>query len=168
MRGGCSAMATDTAHVFAHLGQPPYRLVSIDRRVFRPTPDAPGRPGATCDHCGTAIVETFTLTSADGHTFHVGNVCIAKSGDRGLYSITRKALLAAQREARHVTASQRFAVMREMLLDSATRDRLAARDHPMRWGQDRGLTMLDWATWMLAHAGDKGRGEVWRVLRSVA
>lgn len=135
------------------------------------------RPGALCNHCGTPIVECFYFRSADGKEFHVGNVCVVKSGDRGLIDIVKQVAGKAEREKRAAKAVETLAWLRTKLQEPAVRELLAAEEHPyaaadreklarseFRAGFFATKTRLDWAEWMVANAGARGRGEVARYL----
>lgn len=64
---------------------------------------------------------------------------------------------AARREAKAQEIQARIAAAREVLGRDDVRAALAAQPHPQPWGRDKGLTLLDWAAWMMANAGTSGR-----------
>ena len=141
------------SHVFAHLGAPPYRFLEY-RRL---------RPCGSCDHCATAIVEAFYFRSADGREFKVGNVCVGKSGDRGLIDLAHRELLRVRRAAAAAKAVERKARLDAALADPATRTTLATKPHPRGFVDRRTgapLTLLEYVEWMARHAGDTGRKAV--------
>jgi len=78
--------ASAPVHVFERTqGHPgPYRVIGYADRVYQACQGAPIQPGASCEHCGTAIRHTYTIRAADGFTFVVGSDCVAKTGDAGL------------------------------------------------------------------------------------
>jgi hypothetical protein len=76
---------THAVHPFTKsgLGLPPFRVVAMSNERI-PNGDGTFRCGATCDHCGTGIVETYHVVSADGKASKVGNVCVEKTADADL------------------------------------------------------------------------------------
>ena len=50
----------------AGLGQAPYRLVDVVKRVYQACEGAPVLPGSSCDYCGTGIMFEYWLASKDG------------------------------------------------------------------------------------------------------
>lgn len=156
--GGAAPTAPTKRHVFEHLGPAPYKFLSMETRIYKAAPEAPAQPGSSCDHCGTAIVYVFWLKAADGKVFKVGSICIGKSGDAGL----RRVVSDVERKARAAKAVDRRVRIEAALADPETRAKLAAKPHPMGWS---GKTLLDWATWMHAHAGNAGHERIERALK---
>lgn len=85
------------------LGKAPFRVVGFDVRKHQPCPEAPAQPGATCDACGTGIMNVYTIASADGRRFVVGCDCVAKTYDRVLIADVK----ARQAEARALARETR-------------------------------------------------------------
>ncbi|HWN84097.1 MAG TPA: hypothetical protein VNN99_03065 [Vicinamibacterales bacterium] len=69
-----------TMHPFeeAGFGRAPYALDGVTRNWFTAGPGDPGKPGGSCDYCGTGIAYEYWVRSADGRRFKVGCDCIAK------------------------------------------------------------------------------------------
>jgi hypothetical protein len=128
--------ASTPVHVFERTqGHPgPYRVIGYADRTYQACQGAPIQPGASCDHCGTAIRHTYTIKASDGYTFVVGCDCVAKTGDAGLIKEI-KALQterrAAAREARNAlrvegraaqarAAAETFLAARPELADALT------------------------------------------------
>jgi hypothetical protein len=160
--------ATEYSHPFerAGLGAAPYRLVGIREAVFVAHPGAPARPGASCDYCGTAIVDVFVLASADGREFKVGCDCVEKAsskGDRVLTDVQKRARDLRRERAAAKADAKISAAIAALIFDDATRARVEAQPHPRGFVDretGRSLTLLDWAAWMLTNAGRSGRLEV--------
>lgn len=141
------------AHIFeaAGLGRAPFRVVGHDRLVCAAAAGGPARPGGSCDYCGTAIVDAYLISSADGARFKVGSDCVEKTGDRGMRLAVRR--LARERDA--TRADERIEAARARIQEVA--GTLRSQPHPRAWAAARGLTRLDWAEWMLENAGRAGR-----------
>lgn len=154
---------TDTfQHKFeiSGLGVAPFKCVGVVEKRYKPHPDAPSLPGASCDYCGTGIVECCIIRDRNGKQFIVGNECVLKTDDSGLINLTKQAVNKFRREARHQREAVRIAAGRELLERPEVREKLSAQPHPMfRTG-----TLLDWAVWMMRNAGNSGRIDVCRVL----
>jgi hypothetical protein len=140
-------------HAFeeAGLGKAPFRFVAIERR-----------PGG-CHYCGTAIYEHCIIVSADEKVFAVGTTCVYKTGDRGLVDTVKRAAREAKREAQYERDLKRIQDARAALSEVA--DVLAAHPHPYGFA---GATLLDWAKWMLANAGNSGRLKAARAIERAA
>lgn len=90
-------------HLFEQrgLGKAPFECVSyVDVGSVR--------AGVTCQYCGTAIRNVYTVRDALRATFVVGCECIRKTGDKGL----RKAITEAEREKRRAKAAAKEAARR--------------------------------------------------------
>lgn len=169
-----AAAETTATHIHpferAGLGAAPYRLDGYRESRLVVAPGEPSRPGASCDYCGTAIVDTFILLSADGRTFKVGSDCVHKTTSKGariLSDVERKV-----REIRNEKAQARLdakaSAASELLAREDVRATLAAEPHPLAWRAEKGATLLEWAEWMMQHAGRKGRAEVAAVVAARA
>lgn len=147
------------------LGKAPFRFIGCEERRgpillnseggVETWAGSPGQPMGTCAHCGTGIAVCCTIQSADGKQFVVGNVCVAKTGDKGLINVTRKAINARLADARRAKAQARFVWIKENL--ERARPALEKLPHP---GGFSGKTAYDWAVWMAKNAGDAGRKDV--------
>lgn len=86
-------------------GHAPYSCLGHTTMIYRAAPDAPAQPGTTCDYCGTAIMEVFSVRSSDGVKFKVGSDCIRKvyaAFDATIPADFRAAFLEAERAKRAV------------------------------------------------------------------
>lgn len=106
-------VAPETIHIFerAGLGKAPFRCVGSYESIYKPHPDAPARPGTSCDYCGTGIMSVFEIRGADGLTFKVGCECVRKTDDAGLRKVVDAIIKKARREhetARIATALEAF------------------------------------------------------------
>lgn len=164
-------MTTDTTvHVFqkSGLGRAPFRFIGCEeRRGPLRLPDgstigSPGQPMGTCAHCGTGIAVCCTIESADGKRFIVGNVCVNKTGDKGLINVTRKAINTRLADARRAKAQARFVWIKENL--ERAKAALERQPHPNGFA---GKTAYEWAVWMFKNAGDAGRKTVEAHMRAV-
>lgn len=159
---------TDAAakiHAFERvgLGLAPFRLVDVQIRKYQACPGAPIQPGGCCAYCMTGIMECCVIESADGKRFIVGNVCVGKTGDKGLVNPTKIALARLRRENSHARDDARIAEAAEALKDDAVRANLDAKPHPRAFG---GLTLLSWVLWMLDHAGRAGKVKAARAVEA--
>lgn len=113
-------------HAFekAGLGKAPYRAIGFSEAKFQACHGAPIQCGASCDYCGTGIMNVYHVESSDGKTFKVGCECVTKTGDESLMMGTRAELRAWKREqhnaawrkerdAKKAQASLAFAVILE-------------------------------------------------------
>lgn len=161
-------MAGDTVHVFerAGLGKAPFRVVGFERRTYQACPGAPVQVGGSCDYCSTGIIETYLIRGADGSRFKVGNVCVGKTGDKGLISEAKRAAARVKTAARHEREDARIAAAREALPGAWAE--LEKTPHPHGWHAKQGKTLADWVEWMLAHAGRAGATKAARVVEKAA
>ncbi len=83
----------------AGLGKAPFRVVGFSVRKYQACYGAPIQPGASCDYCGTGIMNVYTIASSDERRFVVGCDCVAKTGDAGLRKQVRDAVRAHRDEA---------------------------------------------------------------------
>lgn len=173
-------------HPFAQagLGVAPFRCIGVEYRVgpvksvmdFGNGPvqvevGSPGQPMGTCAYCGQGIAECCVIQDGNGKTFIVGNQCVEKAyRDYGFVTPDaklereRKAALRAARAERERTVSAELSWRLEN--DAELVATLTAQPHPMGFKNRSGgpLTMLDWAKWMMAHAGAAGRTKVRRAI----
>ena len=77
---------TDQLHVFerAGLGKAPFKFFKYTEETYQACHGAPIQPGGCCDYCGTGIIRTCWIKSADGKEFKVGADCVLRVGDAGL------------------------------------------------------------------------------------
>jgi hypothetical protein len=159
----------------AGLGKAPYVFLGVEKRVYCACQGAPAQPGSTCDYCGTGIMLLYWLRSAVGREFKVGCDCILKTNsDRALRVAVENAKQQHDREMREARAEKkriadlaRINAAKERLSEIA--EKLRAEPHPMAASGPffAGKTRLDWAEWMLEHAGMSGRLSVARAIESL-
>lgn len=154
---GKNCAAVGRVHVFAHLGEAPYRFVGYAREVFVACQGAPVQPGGSCDHCGTAIMDVFRFVSADGRWFKVGSSCVEKAGDAGL----RQQIDATVRKIKRERQVERDAVkaLEARAMFAANKALFATKPHPRGYTDyetGAALTMADQIEWLLDHSGAKG------------
>ena len=148
----------DSIHKFeaAGLGKAPYRFVGMSQKIFK----APGitKPGGCCDYCSTAIANCFHLVSSDGKEFVVGSECIKKVGDAGLMQAVKQ----AESKKRHARDAAKYVEIKAKLEIIVTNNlnALANKPHPSA----QGLTLLDYAQFMLTNAGQAGTMKLYRML----
>lgn len=156
----------------AGLGKAPFRIMGHEEKRGPIdlgnglTVGSPGQPMGTCDFCGTGIVDCFRIASSDGKTFIVGSVCVEKTGDKGLMKIVKSEISRKQTAQRHAREAEKIIVLQAKLADPVIRESLSAVDHPLRWRQAQGDTLLDWAEWMMANSGNSGKMAVFRALKT--
>lgn len=150
----------DTVHPFerAGLGKAPFRFIGMTESKFQAAPGEPVRAGSTCDYCPSAIMMVYRIKSADGREFKVGCECVRKV-DAKLAKAVDAATRAHKRAKREAEAKDVEQLLHTVLACQANRDKLAAPPHPVTFMAANGKTLLDWADWMLARAGAKGRKE---------
>lgn len=166
-----------TIHPFeaAGLGHAPFRFVAVEHRVGPINlggghfVGAPGQPMGTCDYCGTGIADCCIIRSADGKQFIVGSTCVAKVESKGsrLLTETQRAVREMKKVAQAEKDTARIVKTRALLTSDAVRAALVARPHINAHMAGKGLTLLDWAEWMLVNAGTSGRLDVCRVVEKV-
>ncbi|MDD5301541.1 MAG: hypothetical protein PHS14_00415 [Elusimicrobia bacterium] len=164
-------MTTDTKiHLFerAGLGRAPFKLVDIVIRVG-PYPlgngsyvGAPGQPVGSCKYCGEGIATCCVIEDADGRRFDVGNICVYKHGDVGLVAKTKKLIAKKNTEARHAREVKKIDWATAKLPEVV--GRWKADPHPYKDMAERGRTLWDWAQWMMANAGNRGKLQVAKLL----
>lgn len=172
-------MKTANDHPFerAGLGRAPFTFDGTEHVVFQAIPGDPSCPlqvGGSCDYCGTGISDFYWVKSADGRRFKVGCDCAAKIaktyGDRVLGDIKRAAN-AIKRERKAERDLARIQRNVRLLQRASVRRVLRAQSHPYGYTDrrtGRALTGLDFAVWMLRHAGTSGRVRTCRVIEKVA
>lgn len=169
--------ASEPVHVFekAGLGRAPFRFVGIERRVgplrtanadgTETIVGAPGQPMGACQYCYTGIAECCVIQDADGKTFIVGNVCVGKTGDRGLIDRVKKAINRERRDAKHKREHRRIEAAKKTLAERAdVRASFAAEPHRAIPSK----TALDYIDWMFRNAGNAGQIRVARMIEKRA
>jgi hypothetical protein len=70
-----------TIHPFeaAGLGLAPFRYVRFYQAKYQACQGAPIQPGASCDYCGTGIMNVYVINSSDGKEFKTGCDCVYKT-----------------------------------------------------------------------------------------
>lgn len=146
-------------HVFeqAGLGKAPFRYGGCSREVYVACPGAPVQPGGCCDYCGNGIMYEFHLEGADGKRFKVGSECIMKAGDGGLKRVVKEEIARMNRAKAAEKRALDHGWLLNLLSHPEVADVLAAKPHPLDWAKAKGLTLLDWATWMACNGG----GSAW-------
>lgn len=157
----------------AGLGTAPFRVIGVECRTgpIRTTDPvtgitteigSPGQPMGCCQYCYQGISECWLVRSSDGKVFTVGCDCVRKTSDPGLKRgmAPLKTKLRKEREAARIERA-------ELLIeDPAVRARLAEEPSPN--ARRPGDTALEWASWMLLHAGNSGKLRACRLLEEVA
>jgi hypothetical protein len=152
------------AHKFetAGLGIAPFRLVRVEMRWFS-IPGIPGskKPGSSCMFCGHPIAECCFLRDANGKEFHVGNECIKKAGDAGLYDTVKKELRRMKNQAEADAAAATFREGRDILARADVRASLSNSASSQfvlcRQGQDNGRLLRVLAAQLpTRHSGKHG------------
>src|SRR5262245_58776822 len=121
------------------LGRAPFRVVGFEVRKFQACPEAPAQPGATCDACGTGIMNVNKIASSDGRTFVVGCDCVTKTYDRRLIADVKAVQAEARAKARETRraareagyASARAQRVAEFLAGNAELAEALTIDHPI-------------------------------------
>jgi len=151
----------EATHHMPHLPPTPWRFIGY-RELIHVVPGAAPRAGGTCDHCSTGIRDSFWFRGSDGVAFKVGSTCVVKIA--AIAGTNSRAISQAEREIREVrnaksrarAAAKRATQRTEgTRLLWATRKASRALPHPRTWGADQGLTLANWAAWMLRHGGSR-------------
>ena len=124
------------------------------------------KPGGSCDYCGNYIVAFCWIQDANGKKFKVGSTCAKKTGDRGLYDPIKREINRERVEKARVRNQARIDDVRKTITRNDVQTALASQPHPEA---DRNTyfadkTLLDWAIWMLDHAGMSGSMKVVRLV----
>jgi hypothetical protein len=152
------------------LGKAPFRCIGMDENWYVACQGAPRQPGGTCDHCMTGIAYQFRIRSADGKEFVVGSECVMKLEREDNCSPDDLAMVRkvknlmepierAKRDAAKAREQARIDEFKSNLKDDAFRARLAAYPSPTRPDRE---SALEWAEWMMVHAGHAGSLKVVR------
>lgn len=172
--------ARDIMHPFerAGLGVAPFRFAGLVESVIKVGDDV--KPAGTCQFCFTGIRYCAQIVSADGKRFVIGCDCLLTQlgkasntahklslADRTLVAKVKAAQNKITRDARHANEAKHIDAAKALLATDDVRAKLAAIPHPLKWQADKGATRLDWATWMMAHAGNTGRMQVARFLKTL-
>lgn len=173
MKNGESTKVMTHKFENAGLGMAPFRYVGMTREIYQAIPGdptCPVQPGTTCDYCSTAISFAFWCVSADGRRFKVGCDCIAKHGDAGLKKLIAKDVRDHNLEVRHARENKKIDAAKELLARDDVKAALSAAPHPYKFvdrTSGRALSLLDWADWMMARAGNTGRIKVLKAIQAV-
>lgn len=149
----------------AGLGRAPFYYIGSETKTFVPAPGEMPRAGSSCDYCSTsiAIVHWIQGSAPGDKRFKVGSDCVEKMGGAGLRVAVESAERKMAREKRRLRARAVADDVRDSLARPDVRAALASQPHPKGFrNRDTGapLTLLDWAEWMLANAGTRGRAAV--------
>jgi hypothetical protein len=153
------------------LGTAPFRFVDVfEKRGPIPTADGkamvgyPGQPMGVCAHCHTGIAECCVIADVTGKTFIVGNVCVYKTGDKGIVDPVKRALNKKLCEKRHKKEAERIDNAKALFTNEALQTNLSNKPHPYKELADKGLKLIDYVKWMFANAGNKGKIEACKVV----
>ena len=174
-------MDAATSHPFAHLGPAPYRVIGVQTTQDREAAASHARGqgltyttnmcGGSCDHCGTAIWDVYTIEAANGCRFKVGSTCVEKAAreaaDKTLLTDHAKAARKAARGKRAAKADKVQAELTALLADESVRSVLAAIPSAEEWRAARGETLLTRCDWMAANAGATGRAATVKAIKAV-
>lgn len=170
-----SATTMTGVHPFQQsgLGTAPFFYVGMNEIVLR-HPDGSTQAAGTCDHCGACIRYAFSIRSTDGKISKVGSDCICKLNrddnrfidkvEAEVRKLKRAASQAANKKRKEQGYARTQAMYARITSDESVRETLASHPHPRAF---EGLTLLDWATWMMKNAGLRGMLEVCRVVDKI-
>lgn len=165
-------MSTELIHVFEErgLGKAPFKFIDVITKVgpyllkreggVEHYVGAPGQPVGSCQFCGNTIANCCVIQDANGKTFEVGSDCVFKVAinDKTMVSAVRKAVNLKAKETRHERERARIAWAAVNI--GRVKDSWRQKLHPYKSMADDGKSLWDWASWMLANAGNKGKLEV--------
>jgi hypothetical protein len=168
-------MAAEYTHPLSKLAPAPYTFAGLetteDRVALNRYREANGfvyttnMCGGSCDLCGQAIWNVYRFKGSDGTEFKLGSECMKKA------QIPAKLLTAAQAETKKRAAAKRKAkaeVARKARQDAnradferlvenlpglveAAREGLSGQPHPSAYFAEQGLTLADYADWVIEH-----------------
>lgn len=164
-------MTDEIIHAFerAGLGKAPFRFIDVEMRWFVACPGAPKVPGSSCDYCGHGIAETCIIEDVTGKRFKVGNVCVGKTGDRGLINLAKEAINKIKREAKAIKDDARIAAAKFLYETTPSiRETLSTYPHPHEIMAGRGLRRADYVDWMLKNAGTSGQITAAKIIEEAA
>ena len=171
---------TEIEHPFerAQLGRAPFVIDGFETLpdVIRWTCPESGltletKGGTSCDYCGTGIKVVVWIRGACGTRFKVGTDCACRAaGDAGDHRMERKvAALEKKRAAalRNARNDAKLANLDRLLADDEVIARLRALPHPSPWAARKGLTMADYAAFIVDNAGVSGKVKLEREIRKI-
>lgn len=146
----------------AGLGKAPFRMLGMFESRCSGQPNAngvsvgfAGQPAGTCDFCGTGIANCFQIQSADGKTFVVGEDCVRKVDDTGLYDTVKRAANKLKTAARHErekkTISEMYPVFQAAIQSEVN------KPHPWHGDMYKQFTMADYLQSCWNVSGASGR-----------
>jgi len=119
------------------------------------------KPGGTCQYCGTAILNLFTVESADGKRFIVGSECVLKTGDKGIIRKVQDAVkknTAQRRIERGNAAALKLGIRIQAAADRIGEAQgLKGKPHPNASMARDGMTLFNYVEWLLKNGGTSGR-----------
>jgi hypothetical protein len=124
---------------------------------------ASGAGGGVCDLCGTIIKVVNVFRAPNGETVRLGTECSLRTEHPEIVRVAKQATRKAAAARRVSKAASVEAELDALLNDETQRARMASLSHP----KFAGRTLLDWAEWMTANAGAKGRAEVLKAVKAV-
>lgn len=155
-------------------GPAPYRLVGVstteDREEANRAQKEAGQVftanlcGGTCDLCGTAIWNVFTIRCGNGVKVKIGCDCADEVLGRHCHAkaAINRHLNAQRTEKRHAREAARIAAAVTKLAEDPAA--LTSAPHPQAYRAENGATLRDWADWMMVNSGNAGRVKVARAL----
>ena len=149
------------------LGTPPYTFKGQTEEIFKPHPDCPAKPGASCDFCGTGIMDVYWFKSANGNTFKVGCDCLVKASkeaeDFPLQTLAAKLRRDHNANVRHERESIKKNELNDILVSHS--EEIKRMPHPMDWRAKQGFTLLDYSEWIIKNAGNSGKISLLRKIK---
>lgn len=150
----------------AGLGKAPFRFIGAEMRWYI-VPGAPKKPGSSCDYCSNAIAECCIIEDANGNRFKVGNVCVGKTGDRGLINEAKQAVNKLKREAKAIKDEERIEAAKALYASEVCiRETLSTCPHPNAHLAEKSLKRSDYVDWMLKNAGTTGQLQAARMIEA--
>lgn len=166
---------------FAHIAPGPYSLVGFESEDMRAERYAHTAAtvdfciqtdnlcGGTCEHCGTPIFDVYTFRASNGVKFKVGCDCAEKAlsseDDPRALAEFRTAKRKIDSKKRKALAKRKDASAREWL--TANMSALESIPSPNEKRAANGETAADWATWMMANAGQSGIQKTFRAAKKL-
>ncbi len=113
-------------------------------------------------------MECCVIRDSKGTMFIVGNVCVGKTGDAGLFDTVKRAINRKKTAERHEKEIAKIQAIKASLASDEIRAKLSSEPHPLEWKAEQGYTMLEWAEWMMFHAGNSGKMRVAKKINELA
>ena len=123
----------------------PYKFIGFEKAEFQAHSDAPVQAGATCDYCGTGIMNVFKIEDSTGKSFKLGCECIKALNDKKLTYET-DIVISQQNRVKRIEKEHNLRARLEPEYLKAL-EILATKPHPNTYFASQGKTAKDYITY---------------------